>query len=225
MSGAAWGRRGKPCLGQIQPLVPVCPCPCPCLLLCTHRNTPSDRLLYKPQVCRPLCSSSLCAAAGCGGKTAGILILSFLHWLSLAWGCSAQATVLLAVPALFKLQEILQTKHLPALSYVRHHTHWEGECEEERVCAKWAECSPSLRGDAYLRSGAVGAETEAPSLLHLVSPFLSCEMRMPGPCWGRVGVDEIIEQAEALPGQAWPYPGPGSPGRAGRLRLSRFAQR
>lgn len=77
---------------------------------------------------------------------------------------------------------------------------------------------------AVHRSRAVGAEAQAPFLLHLVSPFPSCEMSMPGPCWGRVGVDEIIERAQALPGQAWPYPELGSPACAGRLWLSCFAQ-
>lgn len=46
------------------------------------------------------------------------------------------------------------------------------------------------------------AGIQALCLLHLVSPFLSCEMRMPGPCRHRVGVDEITEWAETLPGQA-----------------------
>lgn len=76
VSRAAWGRRRKPCLGQIQPLVPAAPslhspaCLHPCLSLCTHRSTPRDRLLLsKPQLCRPLfppCSSRL-PEKGCRG--------------------------------------------------------------------------------------------------------------------------------------------------------------
>ena len=76
VSGAAWGRSGKPCLGQIQPLVPAAPslhspaCPRPCLSLCTRRNTPRDRLLLcKPSSADP---SSLRAAAGCQGMAAGV---------------------------------------------------------------------------------------------------------------------------------------------------------
>lgn len=51
------------------------------------------------------------------------------------------------------------------------------------------------------------ARTRGLCLFHLVSPSLSCEMRMPRSCWGRVGVDEITEWAEMLPGQAWPCRG------------------
>lgn len=63
-------------------------------------------------------------------------MFSFPYCLSLAWGCFDRATVPLALPALFKLQEILLTKHLLALSYVGHDAHQEGGCEEQRVLAK-----------------------------------------------------------------------------------------
>lgn len=89
VSGAAWGRRGKPSPGQIQPLMPASPplhspaCPHPCQSLCTRRNTPRDCLLScKPQLCRPLYSSSLHAVAGCLGRAAGILINIFFSILA-----------------------------------------------------------------------------------------------------------------------------------------------
>lgn len=54
---------------------PIPACPPPRLPPGPHRNTPRDRLLLgKPQLCRPLCSSSLRAAAGCRGRAAGVLI-------------------------------------------------------------------------------------------------------------------------------------------------------
>lgn len=47
----------------------------PSLSLCTCRNKSRDCLLLcKPQLHRSLCSSSLCAAAGCLGRASGVLI-------------------------------------------------------------------------------------------------------------------------------------------------------
>lgn len=104
----------------------------PSLSLCTCRNKSRDCLLLcKPQLHRSLCSSSLCAAAGCLGRASGVLInilCSILGFPCLGLFCSGNGA--------FSSASIVQTKCLQALSYVRHHIHWEGCCEEERVRAR-----------------------------------------------------------------------------------------
>lgn len=88
-------------------------------------------LLCKPQLHRSVCCSSLCAAAGCLGRASGVLInilCSILGFPCLGLFCSGNGALSSA--------SIVQTKCLQALSYVRHHVHWEGCCEEERVRAR-----------------------------------------------------------------------------------------
>lgn len=68
VSVGVWRRRRKPFM-PAAPSSYCSACPQPCLSLCTCRNSSRDCLLLcKPQLHRSLCSSSLCAAAGCLGK-------------------------------------------------------------------------------------------------------------------------------------------------------------
>lgn len=135
LSVGVWRRRGKPCPGQTQPFMPAAPSlhrstyPHPCLSLCTCRNNCRDCLLLcKPQLHRSLCSFSLCAAAGCLGRVSINILYSILAFPCLGLFCSGNGA--------FSSASIVQTKCLQALSYVRHHIHWEGCYEEERVPAR-----------------------------------------------------------------------------------------
>lgn len=73
----------------------------------------------------PLCSSRL-PGEGCGALIN--ILCSILGFPCLRLFCSGNGA--------FSSASIVQTKCLQALSYVRHHIHWEGCCEEERVRAR-----------------------------------------------------------------------------------------
>lgn len=214
LSAGAWGGMGKPCLRQIQSLAPAAPsphspaCPQPCLSLCTQGNTPGDHLLS----CKHLCSSPLHAAAGCLGRAAGLsvnILFSILASPCLGLPCSGDSAGGSA--------SVVQTAGNPLNKAFTSSQLCQAPRTSGRMlrggggaCQTGAGCSPSLGEDACTlrlicsawEQGGCGRDTRSPIICVSGSPFLSCEMRMPHSCWGRVGADEITEWAQTLPGQA-----------------------